>query len=278
LPTLALWLRTSGTSQDVMDGGPSAQAWRVGVDAGGRETFSQFVNGTGAPMEIASTSVGADGQWHHVAVQADSAGKKLNLFVDGALQATYTAGGSFTNWGKAVAGEAKLALCDGQGLPAGAFFGDVDEMDFFNRVLTPEEVLAVYRVVSAPVTGAVVDHLGTNWTVAAGAVLGGMHVNVGEFVIASNTTVNVAAWDGTNTGTVEIRARRIRVDGTFSATGKGYPGGGGGGGGADQYQHGSSGTGGPGYLGSRAGEAGEDGYSTTGGYGGREKGNGVGSK
>ena len=275
LPTLALWLRTSGTSQGIMDGGPSTNAWRVGVDAGGRATFSHFSTGTTTRVEIASAKVVADGQWHHLAVQADSAGKKLNLFVDGALQATYTeAGGAFTGWGQAIPGEAKLALCDGAGLPAASFVGDVDEMDFFNRVLTTDEVLSLCKAVNPPVSGAVTDHGGANWTVPAGTVLGGVHVNIGEFVIPSGATVNVAAFSTNGGGTVEIRARRIRVDGTFTATAKGLPGGagGGGGGGGDQVIGGLPGSGAPGgagYLGLSDGENGADGGEVTGGRGGR---------
>ena len=82
------------------------------------------------------------------------------------------------------------------------------------------------QIIGAPV----VDHGGTNWTVTPGALLGGVHVNIGEFVIPTNVVAEVAPFDGASGGSLEIRARHIRVDGVLNATGKGYSGGAGGGG------------------------------------------------
>jgi hypothetical protein len=127
--------------------------------------------------------------------------------------------------------------------------------------------------VAAPPAGPVVDHGGADWTVTLGEVLAGAHVNIGAFVVPSGVTAQVAPFDGAGGGSVEIRARTIRVAGTLDATGKGYPGGGGGGGGGggDQLnggRPGNGGLGGAGHLLSSPGLPGTDGFARRGGTGG----------
>lgn len=157
-----------------------------------------------------------------------------------------------------------------------SFVGMIDEPRIFNRALSASEIQSLYQSVTPAPLGPVVDHGGTNWTITAGVVLGGAHVNIGEFVVPTGISAAVAPFDGTNGGWLEIRARSIRVDGTLDATGAGYPGGGGGGGGggadqleADGGRPGKGAAGGDEFLGGHRGERGDDGVATTGGYGGR---------
>jgi hypothetical protein len=204
-------------------------------------------------------------------------GESLRLFLNGQLDAATPVDGKL-----AVVTECGFLMggVDTNGFSCtcaqGFYSGLLDEVALYTRALVPAEVLANYSEFAPtnstpPVSGPVVDHGGANWTLTAGTVLGGTHTNIGEFVIPSGVTASVMPFDGTNGGWTEIRAQRIRVDGTLNATAKGYPGGGGGGGGggADQYQPGANGLGGAGYLGSSNGETGDDGGSTTGGGGGR---------
>lgn len=79
------------------------------------------------------------------------------------------------------------------------------------------------------------DHAGADFSPANGERVWGLHTGVGTFTVAPGTTVTVAAYDGSTTagrGFLEIRAARIAIHGTLSATGSGYSGGSGGGGGA----------------------------------------------
>lgn len=72
------------------------------------------------------------------------------------------------------------------------------------------------------------DHGGQDWQPADGAAIAGVHTNIGTFRVAAGTTVNVAPWDGTQFGEVEILAEVIAIEGTLSANGAGYGGGAGG--------------------------------------------------
>src|SRR5690349_20391282 len=72
------------------------------------------------------------------------------------------------------------------------------------------------------------DHSGSDWTPADGDLIAGVHTNIGLFRVAGGATVRVAPWDGTQFGSVEIRAEVVTIEGTLSANGSGFGGGAGG--------------------------------------------------
>jgi hypothetical protein len=57
-----------------------------------------------------------------------------------------------------------------------------------------------------------------------------VHFNIAAFSIAAGVTVNVEPFNGTDYGSLEIRAQTVNIAGTLSADGAGWGGGGGGGG------------------------------------------------
>ena len=99
------------------------------------------------------------------------------------------------------------------------------------------------------------DHGGADVVPVDGDSIWGMHTGIGTFRITSGSLVYVRPYDGqdTFTGTLEVHAQRVEVEGTLDATGAGYTGGGGGGGGGGcmqpcfgQFIPGGFGGGGPG--------------------------------
>lgn len=79
------------------------------------------------------------------------------------------------------------------------------------------------------------DHGGADWTPANGAAIAGVHTNIGKFTVAAGTTITVQPFDGTNFGSLEVRANgAIQIDGTLNGDAAGYLGGAGGAAGANQ--------------------------------------------
>jgi len=66
------------------------------------------------------------------------------------------------------------------------------------------------------------DHSGADWTVNDGDVIAGLHENVGIFTVPAGVTVTIAAYDGTDFGSVIINADEVHVLGTIDGTGAGY--------------------------------------------------------
>lgn len=73
------------------------------------------------------------------------------------------------------------------------------------------------------------DHAGNDLILSQGDLIWGTHSNIGRFEIPENVLVRVLPYDGTDKGMVEIQAADIIIEGTLSASGAGFTGGGGGG-------------------------------------------------
>jgi hypothetical protein len=130
--SISLWLRTNYTGNTGKNGewilkvGESGQAGKslhVAADYGSALRYSFFFD----DFEIA-TSV-SDQNWHHVVVTFDQATRERNIFIDGTLDSSDTAVRGFT------------------GNDYFAFLGanvDLDEVRFYNRVLSAEEVSSLF--------------------------------------------------------------------------------------------------------------------------------------
>ncbi len=118
--------------------------------------------------------------------------------------------------------------------------------------------------------GQTINHNNQDWIITNNTEIAGNHININNFIINQNIIVTVKAYNGTNCGEVSINASNIEINGTITATGKGYGGGGGGGGGGGLHGGNNSGTrgsGGTGYAGGLNGTGGS--ITRDGGAGGR---------
>ena len=129
--SISLWLRTNytgnGSNGDwflkVGEGSQSGKALHVAADYGSALRYSFFFD----DFDIA-TSV-SDQNWHHVVVTFDQATQERNIFIDGTLDSSDTAVRGFT------------------GNDYFAFLGanvDLDEVRFYNRVLSAEEESSLF--------------------------------------------------------------------------------------------------------------------------------------
>ena len=147
ISTLLMWTKTSTVSQAVIDGGPLFFTWRIEIDNSGRAVYRHFRNGIGGYISLTSSTVVADGTFHHIATQSDQTAKTISLYVDGILEATYTeTSGGFSSWAGSAVGDPKLGKSNTQGLPGPLFYtGLADEVLMYNRVLSLTEIQEIYN-------------------------------------------------------------------------------------------------------------------------------------
>ncbi len=97
----------------------------------------------GPRRDMGAVSV-RDGNWHHIALQFNRDANLASLYIDGNLSAT--AGISGSGWESLtpanVIPNATLVGGSGSGIYAGA--GGVDDLGIWGRVLTSDEILAIY--------------------------------------------------------------------------------------------------------------------------------------
>ncbi|PMP68724.1 MAG: hypothetical protein C0189_00660 [Caldisericum exile] len=148
-----LWIKTSDTT----DGVHTILDKRTGTVANprGYEIYLyrrklglQIADGTPSnynSSNIQSVPIIADGNWHHIAVTVDRADTSgIRFYVDGNLVAIFdpTAHqGDLTNTAPFVIGKNLLS-------PGQTFVGTLDEIELFNRVLSPDEIKGIYNAKS----------------------------------------------------------------------------------------------------------------------------------
>src|SRR5262249_19584112 len=145
IPTLEIWIRTTISSQSIIDSGATFGSWRIGIDNSGRATYAHFRNGTGGFITITGATVVTDDEDHHLVAQTDQSAKTIRLFVDGNLEASYTeTAPSFTSWAFAASGDTKLGKSDTPGLPLSFYNGAADELTLYSRVLSTSEIQGLF--------------------------------------------------------------------------------------------------------------------------------------
>ncbi|MFN5093172.1 MAG: LamG domain-containing protein, partial [Bacteroidota bacterium] len=118
---------------------------------------------------IVGLSGGPIGLWHHLVVNSNDNTGFTQVYLDGVQISTsngYPAGnGCFSNtvwqWQGAF-------MRFGQGASGEAYFGDIDDISIYNRVLTPAEISQLYTDQTSLVEVPCVPFLGEDQTVCAG--------------------------------------------------------------------------------------------------------------
>lgn len=140
--TVSAWVRNSGvpTSYDyilakTLDGGKASYAFYTGSSGG------LYFYVSGATYRL-SDNAGAgiwDGGWHHIAGTYD--GSVVRLFVDGSEIGTANTGPSAIAYGTAVFnGDLSIGSYGNLNPALFDWRGDIDEIGFWNRALTADEV------------------------------------------------------------------------------------------------------------------------------------------
>ena len=144
--TIDAWIKRASATLVTNDpvGNPGAVffaygnlGYGFGIDQSTGRTFLTHV-GVTASFSVATIT---DTNYHHVAVTKQ--GGTVTFYVDGVADAPVTYNPTFTfTTGAAIGARGDNDLRN-------AFFGDIDELEIFNRVLTPSEISAVFNAGSA---------------------------------------------------------------------------------------------------------------------------------
>ncbi|HYO09862.1 MAG TPA: LamG-like jellyroll fold domain-containing protein, partial [Tepidisphaeraceae bacterium] len=166
--TLVAWIRTTQSGNAVHWQSPAI----TGVERGasGNDINWGVLDRTGRIGLFVGTSGGVystrpvnDGQWHNVAMTRDAVTGRVQIFIDGILNATHVleAGNKTTPFSQI--GALRVAAADGVTVTgANHFNGQLDDLRIYNTVLGAAEISAVALVPATPVI--------TSATVAAGPV------------------------------------------------------------------------------------------------------------
>ena len=148
--TIVFWLRTGFSGGDPY-GNPEELQWRIGTglvdgdmpniaaDFGVGLYAGRLLFGVGAPnTTLSGRQIVSDGAWHHVGVSRANAGE-MRIYVDGQRDATMQGPpGERTAPDRLVIG----SMTTGYGM----LNGRLDELRFYDRLLSDAEVDEIYRV------------------------------------------------------------------------------------------------------------------------------------
>ncbi|MEY2527898.1 MAG: hypothetical protein QOE73_2669 [Verrucomicrobiota bacterium] len=191
--TIDAWIKTGGITNGGVEGFIAAKSgtdassgYEFGVETpaqGGHLRFA--LNGGAGGADFSGTISVTDNAFHHVAATYD--GATMKLFVDGNLDAqkavavtiSYPAGHPFV-----------IDKREYPDAPSGTFPGLIDELEFFNRALSPTEIQAIVAAGSAGKCKPE-SHLANISTRAA--VGTGDNVAIGGFIIRMDPTSSPAS-------------------------------------------------------------------------------------
>jgi hypothetical protein len=123
------------------------------MDVNGEGKLNGFLrDSAGTSQGITGATVVADGVYHHIALVRDTTGLQMQLYVDGVVDASAPL--TVTGTIKDDDGEPDpftigAVIEGGTNHPAALFLGEVDEVEYFNRVLTPSEIQAIVNAGNA---------------------------------------------------------------------------------------------------------------------------------
>jgi hypothetical protein len=173
--TVAFWMKTTATGgtgqwwsgKGLVDGEVPGAANDFGVSLVGNKAAFGVGN---SDTTITTTSAVNDGTWHHVTATRDSVSGAMNLYLDGAMQAT-TTGPQGTRAAPPILRIGSLQT----GVAGGFFLGSIDDVQIFNRVFPPGEVPSL------------MNHAPTLTPIFDGSIL------AGRTLVVSNTAADVDA-------------------------------------------------------------------------------------
>jgi hypothetical protein len=168
------WIRTTYTSENVfivskrqlaapfkgyaldIDNGQLPKCYPTDPTPPGAGWLQFFLDGsdtTDCPRDhalivYATTSVN-DGQWHHVAATYDGSGSAagVTLYIDGAARTNLVISDNLG--ANSIANSQGFTIGAGTGNGPAPFIGDIDEIDVFNRVISPAEIQAIVNAGAA---------------------------------------------------------------------------------------------------------------------------------
>ena len=131
---------------DKSHGFTDGTGWVLQGNADGTVGFAYGIGGSSSPAsfpEVSTLSSVLDNQWHHLA--GVFTGTQLQVYQDGALQSTLNQTALPVNNQR----DAEIGRSWGGGSPTRYFHGLIDEVSYYDRALSSNEVAAIYAAGSA---------------------------------------------------------------------------------------------------------------------------------
>ena len=143
-PSTQGWNHIISKGQHVASGTPGSVNWGVMMYSAEQRILFETYNNTGWTAVIADTTTG---QWHHVVATFD--GSTMQLYHDGQLAGT-SGGGILLDPSRSFL----IGARSDAGSPGGFFNGSIDEVGYFNIILSLEDIEAIMNEGLAGITGA----------------------------------------------------------------------------------------------------------------------------
>lgn len=139
--SVSLWVKTpadisggNGNARFALWKGPGNSRWSLHVDkSSGVVKFAIESSTNGDLTDISSTS-DIRGNWTHICAVRDYAKSKIHLHINGHIEASVTDGGQDTS------NTSSLLIGNWSGSTGREWSGEIDELRFYDRVLSPIEV------------------------------------------------------------------------------------------------------------------------------------------
>ena len=146
-----VWIRANSTQSsaqslivDKSHGFADGTGWAMQTNANGTVAFFYGTGLGGSDFHGVDTLTSVlDNQWHHLA--GVFTGTEFRIYMDGVLQNTLAFNAPISNNTRAV----NIGASWGGGTPTRFFRGLIDEVEYFNRALSPDEVLGIFKAGSA---------------------------------------------------------------------------------------------------------------------------------
>jgi len=177
------WIHMVSRGQHFGGGNPGANNWGVMMVSGAETIRYEVFNNTGWSTIDADTTLG---EWHHVVATYDGVSGELQLYQDGALAATGNGG--------VMLQEDKPLFIGAQSRdtgPGGSFEGSIDEVGYFNTILTLEDIEMIMNNGLISITGGIA--VATRPQPADGAITEDTWVNLswrpGDFAVSNDVYI-----------------------------------------------------------------------------------------
>ena len=144
--TIALWIRTDSENDQVLVSFDRNEYWRLEINGPVAEDgqIGWGIMTDAGQLELASRTAVDDGRWHHVAGVFDRG--RATIYIDGSPDATVVLGRTFgtgtVRFGFLGVGSEADSF-DGMKGPENYFAGTMDDVRFFTRALSREEIEAL---------------------------------------------------------------------------------------------------------------------------------------
>jgi len=142
--SLSFWIKTTQIGDDTMWLAPGIAG--VEQSGGGNDVFWGWIDATGHIGILKGNTAGAkstnpinDGTWKHIILTRDSTTGSVQVYVNGVLNQTAT-----SETGDVTTAFSRLGSIEDTGGTPTYFNGSLDEVKVFSRVLSSDEVTAIY--------------------------------------------------------------------------------------------------------------------------------------